>query len=649
MKPILKFKTEKYRVCSLGNECSVPDLLGTRILQNNLEFHLEENDEIFEGYGTLTSSYPYRQYNCYQAKPEEKEMKTAILENDYIRAIFLPELGGRLWALIDKISGQNLLYTNDVIKFRNLAIRNAWFSGGVEWNLGIIGHTPFTTEQLFTAELTDEDGNPVLRMYEYERVRQVEYQMDFWLGENDHHLNCRMRIVNSGKEVVPMYWWSNMAVPEYDKGRVIVPASKAFTSDAKDVKKVDIPYVDGIDISRYKDIPAQVDYFFDIAEKDPKYIANVDKNGYGLLHVSTRRLRSRKLFSWGNNQGSDNWQQFLTENAGRYVEIQAGIGKTQYGCIPMPPHSAWEWMEQYSAIQLDSHFNELSFEELRNELTNYVKDKYCPDELEKVLQQRKKTALCPGKLVYSGSGYGSFKQYCREIENDRPLSEHLDYGEINDTQKIWADFLNTGILKEPSTEDVPGDFICDDEIYRKLKGTIKSINCKNWYAYYQMGIYEFWKGEIETARLHFEESLNRKKSPWAYHGLGCCNIFDKQYDLAIECIVKGLATRKDDLSYVKESFRLLLKAEGYQALLEQYADLSDQFKAESRIYFDYLEAMSHTGEANKVYEILKSNDTYELVDLREGDSSIERLWVELEKTLFGQCKSIPDKYNYSSL
>ena len=59
MKPILKFKTEKYRVCSLGNECSVPDLLGTRILQNNLEFHLEENDEIFEGYGTLTSSYPY--------------------------------------------------------------------------------------------------------------------------------------------------------------------------------------------------------------------------------------------------------------------------------------------------------------------------------------------------------------------------------------------------------------------------------------------------------------------------------------------------------------------------------------------------------------------------------------------------------------
>ena len=53
---------------ALGNECSVPDLLGTRILQNNLEFHLEENDEIFEGYGTLTSSYPYRQYKLLSGK-----------------------------------------------------------------------------------------------------------------------------------------------------------------------------------------------------------------------------------------------------------------------------------------------------------------------------------------------------------------------------------------------------------------------------------------------------------------------------------------------------------------------------------------------------------------------------------------------------
>lgn len=91
----------------------------------------------------------------------------------------------------------------------------------------------------------------------------------------------------------------------------------------------------------YNNIPNQVDYFFDIPRNVPKYIAHVDSHGYGLLHLSTERLRSRKLFCWGHNEGSDNWQHFLTQNAGPYVEIQGGLGKTQYGCIPMAPHTAY--------------------------------------------------------------------------------------------------------------------------------------------------------------------------------------------------------------------------------------------------------------------------------------------------------------------
>ena len=177
----LVFETKRMKVAELGEESSVPDLFGELTTQNSLVFDLDEDDEIYEGYGKVNSAFPYRQLNGYTRELHEKDVKTAVLENEYLKAVFLTEYGGRLWELWDKKTGKNLLYTNDVLRFSNLAIRNAWFSGGVEWNLGIIGHTPFTTEQLFTAELTDEDGNPVLRMYEYERVRQVEYQMDFGL------------------------------------------------------------------------------------------------------------------------------------------------------------------------------------------------------------------------------------------------------------------------------------------------------------------------------------------------------------------------------------------------------------------------------------------------------------------------------------
>ena len=104
-----------------------------------------------------------------------------------------------------------------------------------------------------------------------------------------------------------MYWWSNIAVPEYDDGCIIVPAKEAYTNRPDGVYKVSVPMVDGYDISKYKVIPDQVDYFFNIPKNAPKYIANINKEGYGLLNLSTARLMSRKLFSWGNNESSDNW------------------------------------------------------------------------------------------------------------------------------------------------------------------------------------------------------------------------------------------------------------------------------------------------------------------------------------------------------
>ena len=165
MKTELRFEEKEMPVASLGGEACVPDLSGEMILQNRLRFQLGEEDEIYEGYGRVKNTYPYSQRNSYTRELRAGKVKTAVLENRYLKAVFLTEYGGRLWELWDKERGENLLYTNDVLRFSNLAVRNAWFSGGVEWNLGIIGHTPFTTEKMYAARTSDEKGNPVLRMY----------------------------------------------------------------------------------------------------------------------------------------------------------------------------------------------------------------------------------------------------------------------------------------------------------------------------------------------------------------------------------------------------------------------------------------------------------------------------------------------------
>ncbi|MDD3139034.1 MAG: DUF5107 domain-containing protein [Lachnospiraceae bacterium] len=648
MKPILRFELQEMKVSELGKEASIPDLLGGLILQNNLAFHLEEDDEIFEGYGTRSNSFPYRQYNTYTRTLTTKKMKTAVLENDFICATFLPELGGRLWKLIDKKEGKNLLYTNDVIRYSNLAVRNAWFSGGVEWNIGVIGHTPLTTEPLFTATLQDEKDNPILRMYEYERIRGVEYQMDFWLGEQDNFLNCRMRIVNSSKEVVPMYWWSNMAVPEYQEGRIVVPAKEAFTYEDGAIYKVEIPMVGGVDISQYEDIPRQVDYFFHIPKESPKYITNLDKEGYGLFQVSTQRLQSRKLFSWGNNISSGRWQNFLTEDAGRYVEIQAGLGKTQYGCIPMPPHSAWEWVEQYGPMKMPEGEQKLPFEKLQEKVTAKVEAELHKRKLEEVLTETKVMAKSKGEVVYTGSGYGALKNFCREMEHDRKLSEHLDFGECEMKQLKWLQFLKTGILEEIEVSKRPEDFMCDTIFFEKLKETIHTTNKNNWYAYYQLGVCYFEHKNYQKAAELWEQSLHIKENPWAYHGIATLDVMEKKYGNAVEQIRKGLAFRKEDLSYLKETFRFLLLGEAFHEVIRIYRTLSEEMQKDSRLLFGYITALYKTGEGKWAYELLMENGGLELEDIREGEDSIGQLWKSMHDDLYGKEEEIPYFFQFNS-
>ena len=135
---MLSFGEREILAGDFGVQADIPDIYGGGILQNNLIFNLSEEDEIFEGYGRRKNSFPYNHYLSYTRTLSPKKFKTAVLENQYIKAVFLPELGGTLWELYDKKTGKNLLYTNDVIRYSNLAICNAWFSGGVEWNINII-------------------------------------------------------------------------------------------------------------------------------------------------------------------------------------------------------------------------------------------------------------------------------------------------------------------------------------------------------------------------------------------------------------------------------------------------------------------------------------------------------------------------------
>lgn len=194
-------------VAEIGAENPLPPLrsLGETHEVHNLD-ELPEDLAANIGYGKLGSVLPYRLQDGYTRDRRGREVPALVLENDQLRATILPGLGGRLYSLWHKTTEQELLFRNPVLQPANLALRNAWFAGGVEWNLGSTGHTTLTCAPMHAAELAAPDGTPMLRLWEWERTRNLVYQLDFWLPAESDFLFVAVRVRNFHDQDVPAYW-----------------------------------------------------------------------------------------------------------------------------------------------------------------------------------------------------------------------------------------------------------------------------------------------------------------------------------------------------------------------------------------------------------------------------------------------------------
>src|SRR5699024_477723 len=212
----------------LGPEDPLP--VPHRLLENPFDLGAGLPEQIRHGgtFGRPTSMHPYLMQNRYTRARTPITLPTVVLDNSLVRAVFVPALGGRLWSLVDVTSGRELLHANEVLQPANLALRNAWFAGGVEWNIGTKGHAAHTMAPLHAGTVEGPGGVPMLRMWELDRLREVVFQVDAWLPADSRALYAYVRIQNPNAHEVPMYWWSNAAVPQSEDVRVLAPADSAY-------------------------------------------------------------------------------------------------------------------------------------------------------------------------------------------------------------------------------------------------------------------------------------------------------------------------------------------------------------------------------------------------------------------------------------
>ena len=318
-------------------------------------------EELKKGIGCQGKVLPYLMQDRYTQEKKPLTLKSYVLENQFLHARFLPEYGGRLHALYDKIEQRDLLFANPVIQPGNLAIRNAWLSGGIEWNIGCIGHTYTTCDNVYTAILDDGKGNDFLRIYEFERNKSIFWQVDFHLPDDSRYLICHVRMINPFDVDTTTYWWSNIAVPTDTKTRILASNRHVISFVDGACKFERLPKLTAFpdaDVTFPDNAPRAFDYFI---QKDndgeSTWEAAAYEDGLIFYERSTAPLYYKKLFAWGNHRAGKHWQEFLSDGVGTgyYAEIQAGIAPSQLHDKELPAHASYEWTQCFGRTRLDSN------------------------------------------------------------------------------------------------------------------------------------------------------------------------------------------------------------------------------------------------------------------------------------------------------
>lgn len=645
---MIRYETMTISAASLGKKNPLPDIMNNTYIHAGYEMTpaVTEEESRWIGWGMLPTMLPYLTQDGYTRERQETEFPTVVLENKYLRAIFLPIMGGRLWQLYDKIAKRDLLYVNPVFQPCNLALRNAWFSGGVEFNVGIKGHNPLTCSPMFAVRREDAYGNEILSMYEYERIRGVVYSVNAWLPEDSPILYIRNVIENTVTHETPMYWWSNIAVPQNDGTRVLVPTDHSFicyyNADHYVLDKTEIPNALGCDVSYPTRIGRSLDFFYQIPEDRAKWIASVERDGYGLLHFSESRLKGRKLFLWGQGAGGRHWGEFLAgaENGSGegYIEIQAGLAHTQLEHFPMAGESEIAFTECYAALNTGAELLhgawDTAVDTVEQQLLRYT-DGMMPD----VFLKQKFPSIADMKTteVYCrGSGWGAVENRVRGLCGAAMISRYFDDWKPSDNTECepWHQLLDSGTFSETDASAPPVSYITDRlycwDFWENRLANACHRHSQDAVLWMQYGVTLYANGKKEEAVGAWKTSASLG-CPWAWRNLAAYHANEvRDYETAADEILTAARMLPRE-SCIAIDMGNMLCASKDPALMRKFLDqktlFSETVQNHPRFRLLCVRAYLALGETEGAMRILTPDFT--MPDIKEGELSVSALWVQM--------------------
>lgn len=274
----------------------------------------------------LSPVYPYFRYDGFTDKPVQKEWKVIELENDFIKLLILPEIGGKIWAAIEKSSNKPFIYYNHAVKFRDIAMRGPWTSGGLEANYGgIMGHTPNCATPVDYAVQRNEDGSVSCTIGVLDLLSRSNWRMEIRLPKDKAWFSTRSFWYNSTSVEQPYYHWMNAGLKASGNLEFIYPGNR-YIGHNGEAEEWPINKSNGRNQSFYEqnDFGGYKSYhvFGKYTGFSGAYWHNDD---LGMVRYGTHDDKAgKKIWIWGLSRQGMIWEKLLTDTDGQYVELQSG-------------------------------------------------------------------------------------------------------------------------------------------------------------------------------------------------------------------------------------------------------------------------------------------------------------------------------------
>ncbi len=607
----------------------------------NRSVHYQESvpeaKRAFAGFDTGYRVLPYAMQDNYTRQRRPLHFNAVILENDLLKATFLPALGGRLISLEYKPEARELLARNPVFQPANLALRNAWFSGGIEWNLGHYGHALTTASPVFAAEILSATDEPGLRLYDFERCKGLFWQIDFQLPTGSPFLIAYCRVINPSHTDTSIYWWNNTAVEERPDVRVLAPSLDVIYVDfAQAVQSYGygtmpyLPTTEGRDASYATNFTFASEYFFQCEDVDLPWEAALDGDGKGLIEASTPPVNYRKMFCWGMHAGGRHWQNFLSEPGQAYLEIQSGMTPAQVNGVPLPANGRKEWVQAFGYFAGDpARVHDSDYARACAYVDGVLKQQMTVAHLDALLEAGRAAAdSAPARIVAAASGWGALELMRRAADATLPpvpATFAFPASTLTDDQAKWLTLLHDGRFPQQDAAALPGEWLVQPEWLALLDPVAND----NWFAHLHAGVMRMEGGDSAGAVAAWEKSIALQPSPWALRNLAVAAVRSgdepaaQSYYAQAWALADALGVMVPALAV--ECLQALVAQRKYEAGLALYNALPDAMRDVDRIQVLRGRIALELGDLDTVAEVL----TREFAVIREGETETSDLWWEM--------------------